>query len=141
MTTCSDGSLVTEDTRDVGPAARDGVSDKTDSWTPVCSQRKKKRKDKRKKLQQTSQIKEKYCIFIYYMAHQSMIEIEHCDWILSGPYFAVRTAQMDHSRNALFCFGSLVMGFISLVNEIQFMLIGSRHILNRSMNLAYNIIK
>ena len=40
------------------------------------------------------------------MAHRSMMEMEHSDWIqLSGPYFAVRTAQMDLSQNALLCFG------------------------------------
>ena len=26
----------------------------------------------------------------YYMAHRSIMEMEHSDWILSGPYFAVR---------------------------------------------------
>ena len=67
--------------------------------------KRKEMKKERKKLQQTSRIKEKYCIFIYYMAHQSMIEIEHSDWILSGPYFAVWTAQMDRSHHTLFCFG------------------------------------
>ena len=36
------------------------------------------------------------------MAHRSMMEMEHSDWILSGPYFAVRTAQMNRSRHALF---------------------------------------
>ena len=70
MTTCSDGSLVTEDTpRDMGPAGRDGVSDETDSWTPVCSQRKKKRKEKRKKEATTNFLnKREISLFIIWLA-------------------------------------------------------------------------
>ena len=34
-----------------------------------------------------------------------MMEMEHSDWILSGPYSVVRTTQMGRSRYALFCFG------------------------------------
>ena len=66
MTTCSDGSLVTEDTpRDMGPAGRDGVSDETDSWTPVCSQRKKKRNEKRKKEATTNFSNKREILYLY----------------------------------------------------------------------------
>ena len=51
---------------------------------------------------------------IYYMAHRSMMEMEHSDWILSGSYFAVwtnrSTAQMERSRYALFCFELITRG-------------------------------
>ena len=39
-------------------------------------------------------------MIIYFMAHRSMMEMEHSDWILSGPYFAVWTAHIT----SLFCF-------------------------------------
>ena len=45
---------------------------------------------------------------LYYMAHRSMMEMEHSDWFLSRSHFSIRTgrwtAQMDRSRHALFCF-------------------------------------
>ena len=51
------------------------------------------------------------------MAHQSMMEVDHSDWILSGPYFAVWTAQMDHSCHPLFCFGVICFKLCYVVQK------------------------
>ena len=51
------------------------------------------------------------------MAHRSMMEMEHSDWILSGPYFQVRTAHMDHSLHALFCFGPISFKLCYIVQK------------------------
>ena len=55
-----------------------------------------------------------HAITYTYMAHRFMTEMEHSDWYLSGPYFPVRTAQMDRSRHAMFIFGLIVSIVFSL---------------------------
>ena len=59
-----------------------------------------------------------HAITYTYIAHRSMMEMEHSDWYLSGPYFPVRTAQMDRSRHALFFFGLIVSNCVTSSKKV-----------------------
>ena len=71
------------------------------------------------------------------MAHRSVMEMEHSDWILSGPYFAVRTAQMDRSRHALFCFGLICFKLCYLSPDAQ--IISRRETIRDMISKRYSV--